>query len=185
MALAGTAICRLCRRTFYGPGAVTLGTDQANPALAQFLMKLGEHMHRAHGKEDQALQTKTYELIGYFRLMNFSISDPELFRQLDFLRWTFHRQTMANIIPEDKLQEQSAALSKRLADVFYGLLTMTFDQRGETTPEYLQLLKPAVEAELFRELRPILTGIRDVYEEPGKYTVSPVLAPVPGSKVGS
>ena len=183
MGLAGSAICRLCRRTFYGPGAVIVGSGTDQTPHAQFLMKLGEHMQRAHPKEDQALQIKTYELIGYFRLMNYSISDPELFRQLDFLRWTFHRQTMANVIPDDKLEEQTDALSQRIADVFYGLLTMTFDQRGETMPEYLQLMKPALHLDLFKELRPILAGIRDVYEEPGKYTVSPVLAPTKGLKV--
>ena len=183
MSVAGSAVCRLCRRSFYGPPAVLVGTGKNDPATTQFLVKLGEHMQNAHAKEDSALQLKAFELIGMFRLMNYSISDPELYKQLDFLRWSFHRQTMANVIPDEKLRAQTTDLVARMADRFYGLLTMTFDQRGETIPEYLVMMKDALRAELYKEMRPILEGIRNVYEEPGKYTVSPIAAPAPGLKV--
>jgi hypothetical protein len=183
MALVGSAVCRLCRRTFYGPTAIRVGTGQADPATSQFLVKLGEHMQTAHPKEDGALQLRAFELIGMFRLMNFTISDAGLNSQVDFLRWSFHRQTMMNVIPDEKLRTQTNDLTKRMADVVYGLLTMTFDQRGEAMPEYLVMMKEAIESELFKQLRPILAGIRDIYEEPGKYTVSPVVAPVEKPKL--
>jgi hypothetical protein len=158
-------ICNLCGEKFSGPSALVVG----QPAIAPYLERITMHFMKRHKKEENACAIKALEFLGMLRLMNFRTADPDIGRQLDYLRWSVHQQTLAARIPDDKLIERTSDAASRLVDTFWAVLTMSYDQRQDSTPEFVQALKPALIAEMRTMLEEIFRGIRDVLQEPNKY----------------
>ena len=170
----GLTICNLCGETFAQPGALVVG----QPAIVPYLERIMMHFVTRHKKEDNAVAIKALEFLGMLRLMNFRTADPDIGRQLDYLRWSVHQQTLAARIPDDKLIERTADAASRLVDTFWAVLTMSYDQRHDSIPEFVQALKPALTAEVRTMLEEIFRGIRDVLQEPNKYPTATGVIPM-------
>jgi hypothetical protein len=167
-------ICNLCGEKFSGPSALIVG----QPAIAPYLERITMHFMTRHKKEESAVAIKALEFLGMLRLMNFRTADPDIGRQLDYLRWSVHQQTLAARIPDDKLIERTADAASRLVDTLWAMLTMSYNQRQDSMPEFVQALKPALTTEVGTMLEEIFRGIRDVLQEPNKYPAATTAVPM-------
>lgn len=161
----GLTVCNLCGETFAGPSALVIG----QPAIAPYLEKITRHFMTHHKKEEQAISIKALEFLGMLRLMNFRTSDPDIGKQIDYLRWSVHQQTLAASIPDDKLIERTEEATLHIVDTLWAVLTMTYDARQDSMPDYIRALKPTIISELGSMLEEIFRGIRDVLQEPNRY----------------
>jgi hypothetical protein len=174
----GVTICQVCKRQFTAPVRLLGSTDPQE--LLRYLADLIYHFQNQHREADKKINERMWEFGGMLRIAQYRTTDPDITGQLDFLRWRLHQQTLAARIPDDKLIHQVDELAGRLVDTFMAMLTMAFDSIHEATPGFVDTMKPELTVEIICQLMPILRGIRDVLEEPGRYPqidIEPIMDP--------
>lgn len=190
MSLAILTTCNVCGAKFWGPSAPVLrrvGPDVSllgelridSDKLDQYMAELQKHyteQHPQHALVMQALAMDFHVMLG---LSTFTTSDPLLRRQLDYLRWRVHQQTLSARLSDEnitiladkfanKVIEQVATLGKNhiefAKEVIEGLTTagLTLHQ---TTVEAAHAFKAAITEEVVA----MVTAIRNDLEEPGRY----------------
>ena len=157
--VAAIAKCKLCNVQFTGPTAQRIG--ETPPArLARFCQKLAEHIMTKHTEHNQALELKALEFLGMLRMLNYQTSDPELRGQMDYLRWSTHQMTLAARLPDKAIKEKSDELAGLIVKEVY--------------------LEHQTDASLREKISNLLAeqiaGLRDILEEPGRYSVSPMVS---------
>jgi len=161
----GLTICNLCGKKFSGPSALVIG----QPAIQPYLEEITKHFIKAHKEEEQAIGIKALEFLGMLRLMNFRTADPDIAKQIDYLRWQIHQQTLSARIPDDKLIERTEEVAARLVEMFCAVLKMACDAKVESMPTVMGELEPIMRKNVRETLEVIFRGIRDVLQEPNKY----------------
>lgn len=159
--VAAIAKCKLCNVQFTGPTAQRIG--ETPPArLARFCQKLAEHIMTKHTDHNQALELKALEFLGMLRMLNYSTSDPELRGQMDYLRWSTHQMTLAGRLSDEGIKAKSDELAGEIVKQVYLYLVLQDDA--------------ALREKLSALLAEQITALRDILEEPGRYSVSPVVS---------
>lgn len=164
--LAGVTTCNICQKKFTGPSALLIASGNPNARLMAYVQSLATHLLTDHQDHQRALQLSTVEYLGMLQLMNFSSTDPAIQEQTDFLRWRIHQQTAAHTVPDDKLKQKASDVAEELLIEATAILEKHPDVAG---PAILELSK--------EKLTALLTEMRDVIEERGRYQVSMVTVP--------
>jgi hypothetical protein len=179
--LAGVTTCNICQKKFTGPSALLIGSGNPNARLMAYVQSLAKHLLTDHADHQRALQLSCVEYLGMLQLLNFSSTDPAIREQTDFLRWRIHQQTAAHTVPDDKLKEKATATA---AELFAFLTGMSFyasltnetagipEKHTDDDPSSV-LVFEAIKAKFIS----VLTEMRDVIEERGRYQVSMVTVP--------
>jgi ribosomal protein S15P/S13E len=160
--LAGVTTCNICQKKFTGPSALLIGSGNPNARLIAYVQSLATHLLTDHKDHQAALQLSCVEYLGMLQLLNFSSTDPAIREQTDFLRWRIHQQTAAHTVPDDKLKQKAA-------DTAADLLTEAAAILHKPAGVLLELVTAKFVS--------VLTEMRDVIEERGRYTVSMVTVP--------
>lgn len=172
--IAGITTCNLCQRKFAGPLALIIGPGQhPQGRLVNHLNQLAQHFCEAHPEENNALQLKALEYLGMLRLLNYSTSDEELRRQLDFLRWSIHQSTLLHRVPDEKIAAKAEEHARGIVDIFESVLPPS---NGPGTDQVREQLRPALQAAIAAKLAAVLSEVRNILEEPGRYLISPIEA---------
>lgn len=174
--VAGITECLICRRRFAGPQALVIGQSRA----IALLEKLANHLITAHPDQCQAIDVLSLQYVGLLRMMNYRTNDTMLIAEIDKLRWAINQQTIAARISDKTIDEKTTELALHLADDFYGLLQMEHDRTGTEIPAYLAMMKEALVSTIKTRVAEIVTGMRDVMQEPGKYKVN-LIGAAPGT----
>jgi hypothetical protein len=171
--IAGITECLLCGRKFAGPQAIVIG----QPRAVALLEKLANHLETAHGQQNEAIALLSLQYVGLLRMMNFKTNDPELKNEVDKLRWAINQQTIAARISDETIQTKTQNTASKIVDTFFGVMQMEADRTNESVADYIALMKPAMIADIQKALSELVTGMRDVMQEPNKYAVNLVGAP--------
>lgn len=163
--IAGITECRICGRKFAGPAAIILGQTRS----MSLLEKMQRHIEEAHPDHEKAISIVAGQYVGLLRFMNYKTSDSGLARQGDMLRWAIHQQTIAARISDETIKTKTAELAKVLAKAIMARVRI-----AQTVDEVLANLDSAVVLQDIGDLiqhhvAEIITGMRDVMQEPGKY----------------
>jgi hypothetical protein len=165
--LAGVTTCNICQKKFTGPSALLIGSGNPNARLMAYVQSLATHLLTDHADHQRALQLSCVEYLGMLQLLNFSSTDPAIREQTDFLRWRIHQQTAAHTVPDDKVKQKASETAAEL-------LQKILDRRDKIPPE---LFGEMVQATISAQVETLLTEMRDVIEERGRYQVSMVTVP--------
>jgi hypothetical protein len=173
--IAGITECLICKRRFAGPQGLVIGQSRA----VALLEKLANHLINAHPDQCQAIEVLSLQYVGLLRMMNYRTTDTMLIGEVDKLRWAINQQTIAARISDKTIEEKTNELALHLADEFYGLIQMEHDRTDTEIPEYLVMMKGALVSTIESRVSEIITGMRNVIQEPGKYKVS-LIGSAPG-----
>lgn len=160
--IAGITECRICGRKFAGPAAIVLGQTRS----MSLLEKMQRHIEEAHPDHEKAISIVAGQYVGLLRFMNYKTSDSGLARQGDMLRWAIHQQTIAARISDETIKTKTAELAERLVGEL--LTTMADTQRLNTAGDVADM-EASMRAIVQSRVAEIITGMRDVMQEPGKY----------------
>lgn len=172
--IAGVARCKLCGRAFAGSSGFIIGQDN-NGRIQGYLQKLAGHLQEAHSEIMGAVALRALEFQGMLMLLNYSLSDPQLNKQRDQLRWQIHQQTLNARIPNEKLLEKSKHFAMSLTDTFLSVCTP--EQQAA-----LQNFIPQLRSEACELIKQLVTMLRDELEEPNKYPPNLIELPPEGPK---
>lgn len=155
--IAMTARCRECKKLFAGPSIVVLGSGmgQVNARIRQFLGKLTSHMANTHPEISTGIAIAAMEYQGMMILSKFETESDALKMQLDVARWNIHQKTLLKRISDDEIRHAVSLI----------------------VPELLTLAAANDPATITRNLEQWVMGMRNVLEEPGKYTFTPFGTP--------
>lgn len=171
--ISGITTCLVCGRKFAGPQGIIIGQPRGHALLE----KLHAHLENAHPEQSHAIHVLSLQYVGLLRMMNFSTSDATMKIEVDKLRWAINQQTIAARISDETIATQTAKTASKIVDSFFGIVQMEADRTGDSIPEYITMMRPGVTAEIQTALSELITAMRDVMQEPGKYPVNFVGAP--------
>jgi hypothetical protein len=111
MSLTFITACGLCNLKFATPGfADLLKTDSGRVKVANVFQSLSLHLQKKHREQAQKADLAAAMFGGLLRLMNFHSDDPVAQQMRDWNRHVVHEMTRAVTCPDNKIQEQVAAL---------------------------------------------------------------------------
>ncbi len=169
---AASTKCNICGQLFVGP-AFIVGAP-ATARTVEYVNRLRMHLATDHPNAYTECDLAAAQFLTALVLGQFMTTDGELGRQSDFIRWQVHQKTLIARIPDDKMTTQVDNLAEDLIDVFMKAKSEV-DNPDDTMP-FWDLVKVSI----MEKLMPAFKGVRDVLEEPGKYTVSKIERPTNG-----
>lgn len=162
--VSGICTCKLCGQQFTGPAVLMIKPGQTahtHQRLKEFMEALARHVIEKHDGHDSAMQMKAHEYLAMLRLLNFTLADRELSEQRDYFRWSVHQATLNATISDAAITGVSGQLAEEIADEALP---------GVTVPDH-EKLKGFIAA----KIAAALTDLRKELQEPGKFSVSPVV----------
>ena len=178
--LAAVCVCKRCGERLTGPTALIVGSGLSvdNQRVAQFSLRLAEHIIRNHPEENKALEYKALEFLGMLRLMNYTTADRGILEQRDYLRWRTHQATLKTIIPDAKLEQSAKDFAATMVDMCVASLILL--KPGEQPPAHVELATRNLKASVAALLREILGELRKLLQEPGAWDETAVSTPKMG-----
>jgi len=111
MSLTFITTCALCPQKFTTPGFGDLiGTDSGRVKIANVFQSLILHLRKKHPQEAQKADLAAAMFGGLLRLMNFHSDDPVSQQMREWNRHVIHEMTRGATCPDNKIQDQVAAL---------------------------------------------------------------------------
>lgn len=162
MAVLKPCKCRHCQKVFYGPeeglgGAVLLNESEQKRAM-RYVQSLTQHLQKQHPQALQAAQIFGSEYAGMLALSNFETEDALVAEQRDFVRWKVHNATRRAVVTDDRIVEKVSA-------ILDGFLV------GDPNRE--KKLNESMADGLGAKIVEVMTQMRDVLEERGRYNITP------------
>ena len=155
--------CVHCNQTFYGPeeglgGALIVGEAQQRRAM-RYVQTLTTHLQKKHPQVLTTAQIFGSEYAGMLALMNFTTDDELVAQQRDFVRWKVHNATRRAQVSDDRIVEKVRA-------ILTGYLM--------ADPNREQKLNESMADGIGSKFVEVMTEMRDVLEERGRYTETPM-----------
>jgi hypothetical protein len=111
MSLTFITTCAHCPQKFTTPGfGDLLGTESGRVKIGNVFQALIGHLQKRHSQEAQKADLAAAMLAGLLRLMNFRTDDPIALQMREWNRHVIHEMTRAASCPDNKIEEQIAAL---------------------------------------------------------------------------
>jgi hypothetical protein len=155
--------CVHCGKTFYGPeeglgGALIVG-EAAQRRAMRYVQTLTTHLQKHHPKVLTTAQIFGSEYAGMLALMNFKTDDELVAQQRDFVRWKVHNATRRASVSDDRIVE-------KVRSILAGYLMKD--------PERERKLSESMADGVGSKIVEVMTEMRDVLEERGRYTETPM-----------
>jgi hypothetical protein len=155
--------CVHCNQTFYGPeeglgGALIVGEAQQRRAM-RYVQTLTTHLQKKHPQVLTTAQIFGSEYAGMLALMNFTTDDELVAQQRDFVRWKVHNATRRAQVSDDRIVE-------KVRTILAGYLV--------NDPERDKKLNDSMADGIGSKFVEVMTEMRDVLEERGRYTETPM-----------
>lgn len=175
--------CGICGRKFYGPAVGLTGNlkagQQPPPRMVHFLQQLAEHMAKDHQEHYAYAMQKGFELQGWMILSRYTTEDPDVESQRDFLRWSLHQSTLsataqnldvrAREVAEEFIDAKKEVLEKAIEEEF---LNRCMEQASRR-PKFFETIIEELTEDLAGQIEDVLEELREILEEPDKYTPAP------------
>ncbi|MGD0652531.1 MAG: hypothetical protein ABSA97_15550 [Verrucomicrobiia bacterium] len=111
MSLTFITTCAHCPQKFTTPGfGDLLPTESGRVKIGNVFQALIGHLQKRHPQEAQKADLSAAMLGGLLRLMNFHSDDPVALQMREWNRHVIHEMTRAVVCPDNKIEEQVAAL---------------------------------------------------------------------------
>jgi hypothetical protein len=155
--------CVHCNQTFYGPeeglgGALIIGEAEQRRAM-RYVQTLTTHLQKKHPQALTTAQIFGSEYAGMLALMNFTTDDELVAQQRDFVRWKVHNATRRAQVSDDRIVE-------KVRSILAGYLV--------NDPERDKKLNDSMADGIGSKFVEVMTEMRDVLEERGRYTETPM-----------
>jgi len=155
--------CVHCNKTFYGPeeglgGALIVG-EAAQRRAMRYVQTLTTHLQKQHPQVLTTAQIFGSEYAGMLALMNFKTDDELVAQQRDFVRWKVHNATRRASVSDDRIVE-------KVRSILTGYLI--------NDPEREKKLNESMADGIGSKIVEVMTEMRDVLEERGRYTETPM-----------
>ncbi len=163
-------ICKLCKRVFQAPVALRVIPGAGdNTRLVNFIADLDTHLMKEHPDQANLCDLQAMQFVGLARLTYYTINDPEVADQNNFLRWSIHQATLNAKYTDTDLEAIAARLAGILVDDALEP-ELPPDGRAVTITEQLKVLAAG-------KIRTVLMEMRQQLQEPGRYTIQPATDP--------
>jgi hypothetical protein len=107
--------CRLCPKSYQAHGLVVENNVPSTDTM-KFIMKLNEHVSKAHPNEYTHCFLSGQQLHGLMVMSQFESSDPKFQAEIDSIRHQVHKQTRKYRVSDDKLRMKAHVIAARLRD---------------------------------------------------------------------